>query len=79
MISYPDQLDILLTNLLLQYGLTRDGEDVGTAQTAQAEDSAAPMREDIKVPVSLLIYSTGENCPCISLSSIEVKQRYPSP
>lgn len=50
MLTYPDQLDILLTSLLLQYGLTRDGEDAGTAQSAQNDDSSiASMRDAIKV------------------------------
>lgn len=48
--AYPEQNDIIMTNMLSQYGLTRDGEDTGTGAAAQGDDEAsAQMREDIIV------------------------------
>jgi hypothetical protein len=49
--AYPEQNDIIMTNMLLQYGLSRDGDDIGGgAAAAQGEDEAfAQMREDIIV------------------------------
>jgi hypothetical protein len=53
MLSFPDQHDIILTNLLLQYGLTRDGEEAaGATQASRGEDAAAQMRDEIKVSFS---------------------------
>jgi hypothetical protein len=47
--AYPEQNDIIMTNMLLQYGLSRDGDDLGGGAAAtQGEDEAfAQMREDI--------------------------------
>lgn len=47
--TYPDQLDILITNVLQLYGLTRDGEDAGTSHSAQNDEGAVLMRDAIKV------------------------------
>ena len=38
--AYPEQNDIIMTNMLLQYGLTRDGDDTGGGAAAQGEDDA---------------------------------------
>jgi hypothetical protein len=51
MLSYPEQNDIILTNLLQQYGLSRDGGDaVGAA--AQGDESMQEMREELKVRIA---------------------------
>lgn len=48
--SYPEQNDIIMTNMLSQYGLTRDGEDTGGGAAVQGDDEAsAKLREDIMV------------------------------
>jgi hypothetical protein len=55
--AYPEQNDIIMTNMLLQYGLSRDGEDIGGgAMATQGEDEAfAQMREDIIVRVTACV------------------------
>jgi hypothetical protein len=48
--AYPEQNDIIMTNMLLQYGLTRDGDDTGGGAATQGEDDAtAQLRGDIIV------------------------------
>lgn len=49
--AYPEQNDIIMTNMLLQYGLTRDGDDTGGGAAAQGgeDEASAQMREDIIV------------------------------
>jgi ankyrin repeat protein len=50
-ISYPEQNDIIMTNLLFQFGLTRDGQDTarGTRPNQQSDDEAyLQLRESIK-------------------------------
>jgi hypothetical protein len=48
--AYPEQNDIIMTNMLLQYGLTRDGDDTGGGGAQQGDDdAAAQMREQIIV------------------------------
>lgn len=49
MLSFPEQNDIIMTNLLCQYSLTRDGEDTGGGGGGQDDEAQAQMREDIKV------------------------------
>lgn len=48
---YPEQSDIILTNILVQYGLTRDGEDLGVKGFDQHadEDGYVQLRGAIKV------------------------------
>lgn len=52
-LTYPDQLDILVTSLLQLYGLTRDGEDAGTSHSATNDDGAIKMRDAIKVTLAV--------------------------
>jgi len=49
--NYPEQSDIILTNSLLQYGLTRDGDDIGVKGFDQHsdEDAYVQLRVSIKV------------------------------
>lgn len=50
-VSYPEQSDIIMTNLLLQFGLTRDGEESargGRAGQQGDEEGYARRRESIK-------------------------------
>lgn len=48
--AYPEQNDIIMTNMLSQYGLTRDGEDTGGGAAVQGDDdTSAQLREDIMV------------------------------
>jgi hypothetical protein len=50
-VSYPEQNDIIMTNLMFQFGLTRDGQDSarGARPNQQGDDEAyARMRESIK-------------------------------
>jgi hypothetical protein len=50
MLSFPDQHDIIMTNILTQFGLTRDGEDAaGSKQNGKGDDGVAQMRDEIKV------------------------------
>jgi hypothetical protein len=56
MANYREQNDIIMTNLLLQYGLTRDGEDTagGSATMKQKDDEGQiKMREGIKVRTNM--------------------------
>lgn len=48
---YPEQNDIILTNLLYQYGLTRDGDDIGNAHVDQGnvDEGFTELRSAIKV------------------------------
>jgi hypothetical protein len=49
--SYPEQNDIIMTNLLFQFGLTRDGQEAsrGSRPNQQSDDeSFLQMRESIK-------------------------------
>jgi hypothetical protein len=49
--SYPEQSDIIMTNLMFQFGLARDGQDSarGARPNQQSDDEAyARMRESIK-------------------------------
>jgi hypothetical protein len=51
--SFPEQSDIIMTNLLSQFGLTRDGQDAAGAQhmsNQQSDDEGyTQMRNAIKV------------------------------
>lgn len=50
-LHYPEQSDIILTNLLYQHGLSRDGHDVGqlTRNVDLSDDEGyAKLRSDIK-------------------------------
>lgn len=51
MANYPEQNDIIMTNVLLQFGLNREGEDTagGSATMKQKDDEGQiKMREAIK-------------------------------
>lgn len=51
MLSYPEQSDIIMTNLLFQFGLTRDGEEstYGGRPNQQGDDEGfQQMRQSIK-------------------------------
>jgi hypothetical protein len=56
MLSFPEQNDIIMTNLLCQYGLTRDGEDTAGGGGGQDDEAHAQMREDIRVLFCQLQY-----------------------
>jgi hypothetical protein len=56
MLSFPEQNDIIMTNLLCQYGLTRDGEDTTGGGGGQDDEAHAQMREDIRVLFCQLMY-----------------------
>jgi hypothetical protein len=53
---YPEQIEIILTNLLYQYSLTRDGNDTGGSRhiDISGDDGYVKLRSDIKAraPVS---------------------------
>ena len=50
MLSYPEQNDIILTNLLNCYGLTRDGQESAMGNSAgQGDEGVLQMREELKV------------------------------
>lgn len=74
--AYPEQNDIIMTNMLLQYGLTRDGDDTGGGAATQGEDEAsAQMREDIIVCCLCLRYDCHMHafaCASIRLLGISV-------
>jgi hypothetical protein len=47
---YPEHNDIIMTNLLYQYGLIREGSDTGHARAGGSdEESYAQLRSAIKV------------------------------
>jgi ankyrin repeat protein len=48
-VSYPEQSDIIMTNLLFQFGLTRDGQDTARGTRPNQDDEAyLQLRESIK-------------------------------
>lgn len=49
--NYPEQSDIVMTNMLLQYGLTRDGEEICTKgfDKRADEEGYAQLRAAIQV------------------------------
>ena len=58
--NYPEQSDVIITSLLYQYGLTRDGEESDKAAGRKPggdDDSYVMLRAAIKVPPRQIMLS----------------------